>query len=282
VTDANGGDYRPEQYWNDLVSGDAGLRNVAYPWLAESFNRCIYRAMTNAAFAALRRSGRDHLRGADVLDIGCGTGVWTGLWARLGAERVVGLDLSVAAVERLRNLQPEGEFGQGDIADAEPGVAGRFDLISAMSVLLHITDDSRFERALANIEKLLAPDGVLLIMDPVVVHKWWGRPFDAKSNSKARALAVWRETLQLNGLEVSGLLPVTCLLANPADTERRVSYRALSLSWRGIETLVGRRERVGKLVGTGVYHVDRALLRFVRTGPSTKILIVRRTGEGAV
>ena len=118
MSDVNESEYRPAQYWNDLVSGNAGLRNVAYPWLAESFNRCIYRAMMNAAFAALRRSGRDDFRGADVLDIGCGTGVWTGLWARLGAKRVAGIDLSVAAVERLRNLQPDAEFEQGDIADA--------------------------------------------------------------------------------------------------------------------------------------------------------------------
>ena len=37
---------------------------------------------------------------------------------------------------------------------------------------------------------------------------------------------------------------------------------------------------MGKFLGTGVYHVDRAALRFVRTGPSTKIMVVRRLRPG--
>jgi SAM-dependent methyltransferase len=282
MTGASRDSYDAAEYWSGLVSSDAGLRNVAYPWLAESLNGYLYRAMADAALAALGHSGRRELRGADVLDIGCGTGVWTALWDRLGAARVVGLDLSAAAVERLRHQQPKGEFLHGDIGDAEPVLVGQFDLVSAMSVLLHITDDVRFERAVKNVANLLAPGGSLLLMDPVVVHTWWGRPFDAKSNSKARSLDTWRRVLGKNGLELVEIMPVTCLLANPADTKRRLSYRALSFWWRVLEAVVRDSEQAGRFVGSGVYHIDRVLLRFVHTGPSTKVLIVRHQDDRAI
>ena len=268
--------YDPSQYWSRLVDGEATLRSVAYPALAESFNMCLYSAMRTATISALRASGRKDLVGAGVLDIGSGTGVWTALWRELGARRVVGLDLSPAAVARLRELQPGVEFHQGDISEAAPDHDNSFDLVSAMSVLLHITDDSRFERAIANLAHLLSPRGAALIMDPVVMHEWWGPPFDETSNSKARKLDVWTEVLGRHGLEVTTVIPVTFLLANPVDTKHRTTFRVLSWYWTSLMLGVGRRERVGSFVGDALYWVDKLLLRVATGGPSTKMLVVRK------
>jgi len=46
-----------------------------------------------------------------------------------------------------------------------------FDFISAMSVLLHIVDDSRWRRALRNLATVIAPDGHLVVFDPVIVSR---------------------------------------------------------------------------------------------------------------
>src|SRR5206468_7226905 len=101
----------------------------------------------------------------------------------------------------------------------------------------------------SNIAQLLKPDGTLVVMDPIVARQWWGAPFDETSNSKARRVNDWVAILRRNGLEICGMFPVTYLLANPVDTKHRLSFRALSLYWSVVSALVGRRERVGGLIG---------------------------------
>ncbi len=145
-----------------------------------------------------------------------------------------------------------------------------------MSVLLHITDDSRFDRAVANLARLLSTRGTALIMDPVVIHKWWGPAFDDTSNSKARTLDEWTSILGRHELEVTTIMPVTFLLANPVDTKHRLTFRALSWYWTSVMLVIGRRERLGRFVGNALSRLDKLLLQHARDGPSTKILVVRK------
>jgi hypothetical protein len=70
-----------------------------------------------------------------------------------------------------------------------------------MSVLLHIVDDSRWRRALRNVATVLAPGGHLVVIDPVVVHGWWGhssvrRPIVVHdiSGSRTRRWLCWLGT----------------------------------------------------------------------------------------
>jgi SAM-dependent methyltransferase len=268
--------YEPNRYWNELVSTDATLRNVAYPEFSESFNRHLYRAMTTAVLEALALRGTD-LRGESVLDIGSGTGVWVRLWERLGASRIVGLDLSAPAVDRLRHRYPVWAFHEADVSSEALPLEERFDVVSAMSVLLHITDDTRFARAISNISRLLEPDGTLIVMDPIVTRRWWGPPFDETSNSKARSLDEWEAALRGVGLEPEVIVPVTHLLANPVDTKRRIGFQTLSLYWSLLSALIGRRERLGDFLGRGLFQVDRLLLHVLASGPSTKLMFARRS-----
>jgi len=268
-------DYVAPRYWERVLEGGYDESAVGYPNLARSFNRARYdvelenvgRALTAAGLAAPARA----------LDVGSGTGIWIDFWRRRGAGEIVGVDLTQLAVARLRERYPKQRFVHADIADPDAPLPTGVDVISAMSVLLHITDEARFERALHNLAGALAPGGVLVLVEPIVVHRWWGAPFGPDANSKARPLATYERILADAGLEIVDLRPDTCLLANVQDTRRRGTFQLMVLYWDLLTRIVGRRERVGRVAGSVLGSLDRLATRILPHGPSAKILVARRS-----
>lgn len=265
--------YDPNNYWRDRLTADYNEAGVGQVGVAASFNRVRYRAEQRVAARMLRGAAPI----GSVLDIGPGTGVWIEFWRRRGVPRIVGMDLTAVAVRRLTEAFPYARFLQGDIADVDAEQLGRFDAISVMSVLLHITDEQRFRTAVANLAALLAPHGALLIVDPIVVHNWWGPAYTDEWSSRPRPLDEYRAAFAEHGLEIADLQPVTVLLCNPIDTRRPGTFRLLQMYWEGvIRRHIGRRERVGALAGSALGIVDQGLLAMHPAGPSMKCMLVRR------
>lgn len=81
--------------------------------------------------------------GRDVLDLGCGSGLYTRRLRRAGAARAVGVDESAAMVEHARRREErEGlgvEYLAANAADPDagalPGIAESFDVVTAVYVL---------------------------------------------------------------------------------------------------------------------------------------------------
>lgn len=100
-----------------------------------------------------------------VLDAGCGGGRNSEYLMRCGAE-VFGVDADAAQVERIRTLAahvaphlPATNFVTGRIADL-PFRDGRFDAVIC-SAVLHFAENPRaFESMVAEMWRVLAPDGV--------------------------------------------------------------------------------------------------------------------------
>jgi SAM-dependent methyltransferase len=105
-------------------------------------------------------------RGADVLDVGCGSGrALARLAEAFPNSRFMGVDISARAIEAaradaralgLRNLA----FELHDAA--EPCGEGRFDLVTAFDA---IHDQAAPAAALVNVAAALRPDGVFLMQD---------------------------------------------------------------------------------------------------------------------
>lgn len=96
---------------------------------------------------------------ASVLDVGCGSGVLAIAAAQRGANPVVGIDLSVAAVEATEaNARAN---GVADIVDASTtplaGIVGEFDIVLANVLAPALIDLA------ADLRRVLAPGGVLVI-----------------------------------------------------------------------------------------------------------------------
>jgi SAM-dependent methyltransferase len=267
-------EYVAPKYWEETHEAADDESAVGYPNLARSINRARYDVELHNVARALDAAGVP--RPDRVLDAGSGTGIWIDFWRSRGARQIVGVDLTNVAVERLTNRYPEHEFLQRDIGDTNASLPGGMDVVSAMSVLLHITDEARFERALNNVMGCVRDGGSIVLVEPVVVHRWWGKPFDHKANSKARPLATYQRILATGGFTIVELRPATCLLANVIDTRRQITFQVLERYWALLGGSVGRRERLGRVVGAVLRAIDLLATRVVPNGPSAKIIVARR------
>jgi SAM-dependent methyltransferase len=271
--------YDPAAYWDALLGRDFSLRGVGHSNLPQSFNRLAYGVLRDAVRRTLRRAtdGRG-LGDAEVADIGFGTGAWLDFWREEGAATVAGFDLSRVAVERARTRYPNSEFFEADIAAAPLPTRRRFDIVSAMNVLLHVTDDARFGHAMRNVRRMLRDGGLFVAIDAVIAHRSWGPPFTADASSKARPLADWRAALDASGLELKAIGPATCLLGNPIDARWAATFRAWNRYWFTVGRLASGGETRGLVVGAPLAALDRGLIRVLRTGPSAKCLVARAGG----
>jgi SAM-dependent methyltransferase len=86
----------------------------------------------------------------DVLEVGCGTGVITEELARLGAARVVGLDLDPVMLAFARRQGGSVTYVQGD-AHALPFPGGSFDAVVCHYLLLWLADPGQGVREMARV-----------------------------------------------------------------------------------------------------------------------------------
>lgn len=267
-------EYDAPRYWDAIFDSAYDESAVGYPHLARALNKARYDVERRNVGRALDAAG---VPAPDrALDVGSGTGIWIDFWRRRGARDLTGADLTKAAVEHLRTRYPEYEFLQRDVGDADARLPEGLDVVSAMSVLLHITDEQRFEVALRNLARCVRGGGHIVLVEPVVVHRWWGAPFGPEANSKARPLHTYAGILASEGFKIVTVRPASCILTNVMDTRSSITFKVLERYWDLLMRVVGRRERLGQAVASVLRPIDLLLTRIVPNGPSAKIVLARR------
>ena len=268
--------YDPADHWSRLHErGD--LSGVGQSGLPADLNSWLYMALERRVRWFVRRHRA--LSGVDrVFDVGAGTGYWVRVWHDLGAPRVDGCDLVPVAVERLETaFGARGDrFVAADIGARDPGLpAGPYGLVSVMNVLLHLTDDEAFRRALASIAGLVGPGGSLLLVEPILLDPVYERPATEAQTSRARTFAAYRDPLVAAGLELVELRGAVALANNPIEAGSRAAYDRYVRWWRWVARRAKSSPGSIRWLGPLMLALDRVALA-TGAAPSSKIVLFRR------
>lgn len=155
-------------YWQDRVVSGSDLGVVGHRSMGLAYNAQIYERRMEVLHDMLARHLSKPVEELRILDIGCGSGFYTGYWAERGVRDYVGVDISAATISHLCEQYPDFSFINADITESDlEGLAGQepFDLVTIFDVFYHIVADERFANAVRHIGTLTAVPGVVMVMD---------------------------------------------------------------------------------------------------------------------
>jgi SAM-dependent methyltransferase len=269
--------YKPSEYWSHLHDRQ-DLSAVGQSTLSSAMNRELYRILARNLRRFLRRHGNDSIKG-DAFEVGAGTGYWIDFWRGLGAERVDGCDLVPAAVQDLNaRFGSGGKFRAADIGSEANLDFGTYDFVACMNVLLHLTDDTKFDLALRNVARLVRRGGRLLLTEPILMDASFERAYDPEVASRARPLRRYREGLEREGLELSVIEGATAVGNNPIESRWHWMLRLWGRTW----TTATWPQRIdpsnARWVGPILYRLDPILMA-MGAAPSSKFALFVRPNQ---
>jgi SAM-dependent methyltransferase len=251
--------YRPDEYWGALLERD-DLSRTGHAELPVAFNAWLYRNGARNLDRFLAAHGV--AVPARVFDAGIGNGYWVSHWLRRGAERVDGCDLVPAAVARISERFPGGHFEVANLEHGPPTTA-RYPLVSAMNVLLHITTDDGFTRALESLAALVEPGGRLLLAEPAVRDTRRATPYRPDVHARVRHLSAYAPP----GMRLVAVGPTAVLGADPIE-----GTAIWGRVWNLLRIAARRGSLVGEAAGRLPYLLDPLLIRAGRA-PTGKFLL---------
>jgi 2-polyprenyl-6-hydroxyphenyl methylase/3-demethylubiquinone-9 3-methyltransferase len=107
-------------------------------------------------------AGFTPLAGRTALDVGCGAGLLCEPLARLGAS-VTGIDAAPENIAAAEIHAAQSGLAIDYRAGGVEGLDGRFDLVTSLEVIEHVSDPTGFVRGLA---RVLADGGLLILSTP--------------------------------------------------------------------------------------------------------------------
>ena len=207
---------------------------------------------------------------AAVLDVASGFGFYVERWRELGVTDVTASDAAPTALAELRRRHPDVPAVALDVTAETSGLRGRrFDAISAFDVLFHIVDDEAYGRAIANLASLLRPGGLLVLSENFRLDV----PKAVSPTQVDRTEADIVGLLRATGLEPVLRRRMFWLMNEPQNTRSSLHWRW----WRRLCRALRARPGLGAVVGPALYPIELALVRRRAPGPSTDLMVCRRT-----
>lgn len=220
--------YSMYHYWEKRLRQHFDLTGAGHAGLGPRYNAWLYKARLEALERGLISSGRT-LKGARVLEAGCGTGFYTEYCLRQEVHTYVGVDITSISVETLRKRYPNLRFIQADITEEiVETVGGDYDVVLAADMLFHIVDDNAFERAIQNLCSALASDGLLIIADVFPACTTQVAP-----HVRLRSLSEYTRLLNENHTRIVHIEPIFAIL-QPSSFIPCTSWfwKGYALLWR--------------------------------------------------
>jgi SAM-dependent methyltransferase len=213
--------YEPEVYWERRLAADFSLRGTGHVGFSPGYNDWVYRRKTEVLARALAPASA----GSRALDIGSGVGWVVGQLLKHGL-RVEGCDITDVAVRGLSETYRGTAFFKAAVGSAPiPREPGTYDVVTMLDVAYHITDDSIWAAAVADIGRVLAPNGLLIITD-----RLGDRPARVSEHVQFRSREDWERAGRGGSMRFSKIGGLYTWLGRPADTR---GWRLLPDAVRG-------------------------------------------------
>jgi SAM-dependent methyltransferase len=269
--------YQASEYWGDLHQRD-DTSAVGQSGLPAAFNAWLYRILARNLARLLRRHGVLDPAPALMFEVGSGRGDWIDFWRQRGVARVDGGDLVPQAVERLNErFGTTGSFVVAEFGAEVPPVTPEpvYPLVTVFNVLLHVTDDGLFERALGQVAGLVGPGGRLVLVEPILFDTAFAKPYDPKVSSRARPLETYEAPLLAAGLEQVNVAAAVVLANNPIEAGSQAALRRYRRSWNWFAGRARRSPGSSRWLGLLLLIGDRIAMA-TGAAPSSKLAIYRR------
>jgi len=183
-----------KSYWDDRIeSGDrySSIGRISYP---KEVNRYAKNIAKEPIQQACDNNDLD-LKGQQVLDSGCGTGIYSKFYSDLGAE-VTGFDFSESAIREIHKQGIPGNYSVQKLPDV--GYTNdQFDFTHSFSVLYHILDDTEWEKSIHQLARVTKTTGHILLR-----IEWTDEPGRASEHYKQRSRSEYKRVFNELGLEI--------------------------------------------------------------------------------
>ena len=237
--------------------GYSELRTGGMQWLLSSAVGLLPGVARSVALQVLGLSAKER---GDLLDIGCGNGLFLSRMKKLG-WRTVGLETDAAAAQIARDI-----FGldvkDGHLADAGFREAS-FDVVTLSHVIEHVHSP---EDLVMECRRLLKPNGKLIVLTPNtaslghrVFRRSW-RGLEPPRHMQCFSPQTLRACVDRTGMRIERV-------TTEARTMQYIWYASMSIR---------RAQRDGKRSNTAFDYIVSFVMRFVE---SVAIYVVRDAGE---
>lgn len=188
-------------YWEDRIASHGRHRGIGTCRDPESVNRARKEALFHSIEALLDNSTIETLSGLDLLDAGCGTGIYADYLSKQGGN-VCGFDFSRAALDHATTNGATASYVQGSITDI-PYQDDRFDISFCLSVLYHLIDDEDWVAAIQELSRVTSPGGHLVLR-----INWEERRFGDGEHFQERPRSEYLDLLSDYGFELRDVIPI--------------------------------------------------------------------------
>lgn len=279
--------YKAYTYWNQLLEKHPDAQGVCYPNWPLSYNKLLHRQQLQG-LKSLLSEYQIQLEEKKILEVGPGSGFWTSFFHEQKPASYRALEISEKAASVLQNQFKNATILHGSISDELPtGISKhKYDVIFIAMVLLHITDEALFQKAISNIASVLAPNGSIIILDSPLVHnayKWQrsqveGPEFDNSFHNKIRTLDTWKKQFDTNNMYIEKIVPAFNISQMCFDFKSYSSYvifgKILYAIHRRILENCG--ETLGLIYGKLTIASDFVLTKLLGQSMSAKWMLIKK------
>ena len=262
------------EYWRDRLSRQVDISTVGHRSLGENYNRFLYARRFEVLQRVLRMHGIEANGGA-VLDIGCGSGIYTRFWHDRGTGDYTGIDLSPRGIGALMAQYPAYRFVCGDVTDAGFALRGRaFDVVTLFDVLYHITDNTRAAQALTNIAAVLKAPGKLIVLDQLTRAD----DYQLRPHVKFRSQDQFARMLAAAKLRIVARYPLFNILS-PSIRGLRTVDLPVCATYAAVGAAMRMVPRFGTLLGRAALAFDRLTLDRLKLRPMNgELFVIEKKG----